>query len=531
MLRKLIRYNDALLNHLAAAWHESGYEDCFLADAEGQPLWPPTPVAVERPAPEQILQNDSLPRGWVVVAISAGNGDPSGFLVASTSDEGGGHAGLDAQVALLEQLLAREAELNGMAAELMNAYDQIVAMYHVSEAARSYPEPDDVLRVLIDEAKRLCKATSGFVALERQGEPRCVTCGAGCDASAALAGPLLSAVRERGGALLCNASADLRAALADGGSSAQGLPDALQRCLATPITIGERVVGVLSLLDKRTPFTAGDQKLLVALADEAGSIIERARLRSELLAQERLRRELEIAAEIQMGLLPTELPKVPQLDLAARSQPANEVGGDFYDFLSPLWGPLGFVLGDVTSKGVPAALFVTVVHTIDHAAFAFSPTPRALLERLNTDLYDELSRAAMFVTLFVGYYHPHERRVVCANAGHSPVLHYDARIGQCRLWEADGPPLGVLPDVMSTDRALNLNPGDMLVVMSDGFNEAVNPAGDMLGIEPLMTFLESHAGENASEIQRQLFEMVSDFTQGAPQADDMTICVLRVTPE
>ena len=116
-----------------------------------------------------------------------------------------------------------------------------------------------------------------------------------------------------------------------------------------------------------------------------------------------------------------------------------------------------------------------------------------------------------------------------ANAGHSPVLYYDAHAGRCRLWEADGPPVGVLPEILSADQIVEPQPGDILVVMSDGFNEMANPDGEMFGIEPLMRLLEQHAGRSAAEIQATFFEVVTTFAQGAPQADDLTICVLKMT--
>ncbi len=524
LLRRFVTRNKPLLLQLAQAEKKPGFQEktWFLADASGEMLWSllkETRRELSLTA-AQIVGKEPLPAGWIVAPIRAGEERVLGFLGVCAPDAA--RSNLETHAALLGHVLARERELTDMTVELMNAYDQLVAMYHVSEATRSHLELDDILRSLVDEAMRLCKARHGFVAMQRNGEIHCVTCVPPHPQHEALTVPLLQIVRERGQALICNTPSDLSVALPDA-------PKGMERCLAAPITVDDQVVATLGLLDKPTPFTAGDQKLLVALADEAGAIVERAHLQAQLLAQERLRRELEIAAEIQTGLLPTVLPTIPGLDVAARCRPANEVGGDFYDFLSHPASPLGIVLGDVTSKGVPAALFVTVAHTILHSAFPGSPTPQALLERLNADMYDELTRASMFVTLFIAYYDPKERRLVSANAGHSPVLYYDARAGRCHLWEADGPPVGVLPDVLSADHVVEPHPGDILVVMSDGFNEMVNPSEEMFGIESLMRLLEEHAGRSAAQIQDRFFEAVTTFAQEAPQADDLTICILKVT--
>ncbi len=528
MLRRFAARNKALLLQLAEMGTAQGWRSYFMADADGEPIWPTQLSEGALPAAVQIRGEEPLPTatGWHVTPVRARGEGVLGFIGIYAPGNDAARLHLESQAILLGQVLAREQELGSMTAELMNAYDQLVAMYHVSEATRSKLELDDILRSLIDEAMRLTRAQRGFVAMERDGELRCVACDNPHPQREALIPLLFQAARERRQPLMSNTPSEL----------AVMLPIELvgvERCLVAPIIVDDgearQVVAILSLLDKPVDFTAGNQKLIVALADEAGGIIERARLQAQLVTQERLRRELQIAAEIQMALLPATLPSVPGLDSAARSQPASEVGGDFYDFVSRPAGPLVAVLGDVTSKGVPAALFASVAHTILHSASPYSPTPQALLERLSADMYDELTQAAMFVTLFIAYYHPIERRLVVANAGHSPVLYYDARAGRCHLWEADGPPVGVLPDILSTDQVVKPGPGDILVVMSDGFNEMANPAGEMFGIEPLMRLLEGHTGRSAAEIQDRFFEAVTAFAQGAPQADDLTIYVLKMT--
>lgn len=511
ILHKFASRDKTLLPQLARAWAA-----CFLADASGEVLWPMERPTDEFPTATQIVGHSPLPDGWIVGPIHAG------FLGIYAPDDDTARSNLETQAILLDQILVREQELDSMAAELMNAYDQLVAMYHISEAARSSLKMDDVLESLIDEALRLTKSQHSFVAMERDGEFHCVTCEHPHPRRDVLLPSLLQAIRERKQPLLCNAPSELDA-------MPPSMPKDVERCLVVPAAIDGEVVAILGLLDKSTDFTAGDQKLIVALADEVGSIVERDRLQTQLVERERLRRELEIAAEIQTRLLPSELPSVPGLDVAARSRPATEVGGDFYDFIPHPQGALAVVVGDVTGKGVPAALFVTVAHNILHRVIPRVSGPQAVLEQLNAGLYDELTEASMFITLLVAYYHPDRRQLVVANAGHSPVLHYSADAGRCRLLEADGPPAGVLPDVLSADSVIQMQQGDILVVMSDGFNEMENPTGEMFGVERLMRLLEQHTERSAAEIQDVLFEAVTAFAQGNPQADDMTICILKAT--
>lgn len=522
MLRNFAVNHKALLQELARACEALGWAPYILADSKGETVWPQRPDHRGLLKAAQSANENQAPAGWCVVPVHAGTNHIVGFVGLHTLGAPTARAVLESQAVLLEQILARERELDDMATELMSAYDQLVAMYRVSEITRSNLNLDDILHSLLEEAVRLSKARHGFVALQRESDVQCITHAWSHPQCEMLARLLFRGIRQWGHALVCNTPSNLGSVLPDA-------PAAGERCLITPVKVGGEIIAALGLLDKATYFTAGDRKLLTALADEASGIIERARLQAQFVVQERMRRELEIAAEIQTGLLPTVLPEVPGLDLAAQSKPANEVGGDFYDFIVSPGRPMAVVLGDVTSKGVPAALFVTVAHTILNSGFAYAETPQVLLEQLNAAMYDELTQSAMFVTLFIAYYDPPGRQLITVNAGHSPVLFYEARMGRCHLWEADGPPVGVLPDVLSTDRVIDVRPGDVLTVMSDGFNETTDPTGEMFGIERLQRLLEKEAGRSAVEIRDCFIRAVAAFAQGAPPADDLTICVLKAT--
>ena len=530
MLRDFAVNQESLLQELAQTCETLGWVPYVLADSEGKIVWPLQPDRRGLPKParwptaEQVIGEEQAPAGWCVVPLHAGSDRVVGSVRMHARDASTAQAVLKGHAVLLEQILAREEYLGEMATELMSVYDRLVAMYRVSQVTRSNLDLDGILHSLLEAAVQLSKARHGFVALQRETEVQCITAAWSHPRRKEYARRFYQEIRQRGQALACHTPADLVSVLPD-------VPAPGQRCLVMPIAVGGEIVAALGLLDKPTSFTAGDRKLLTALADELGGIIERARLRARLVAQERMHRELEIAADIQIGLLPTVLPQVPGLDVAARSVPANEVGGDFYDFICFPDRPVAVVLGDVTSKGVPAALFVTVAHTILNSAFPYIESPQALLQRLNVDMYDDLTQSGMFITLFVAYYDPSKRRLVRANAGHSPVLFYEARTRRSHLWEADGPPIGVLPDVLSADKAIDLGPGDVVALMSDGFNEMTNPSGDMFGIERLERLLEMNAGQSAAEILDRFYRAVADFAQGVPPADDMTICVLKAVSQ
>jgi len=511
-----------LLRQLEETCARGGCSPLLLADAEGRVVWPAEPAGHILPPTDQITGRLLLTDGWTVLPVRDDAGQAAAYLGTRTAGRSEMAHLIQAQAITLGQLLQRERELHDMTGELADTYDQLMAMYEVSDATRSYFKLDNTLESVLRIAVRLSQVQHGFVATESDdGEVCCITYAWPPMQDKALIHVMYQAVSRWGHPVVCNTASTTDDVL-------PGVCEIGERCLVTPVSIDDRVVGVIGLLDKGTDFTSADRKLLDALAGEVGTILERARLQQQLVHQERMRRELEIAAEIQTGLFPKELPSLPGIDLAARSVPANEVGGDFYDLLHDPPGPLALVVGDVTSKGVPAAFFVTIAHTVLHSDFVHSPSPRSLLEQLNRTMYDDLTQSAMFVTLFVAYYHPDTRRLVSANAGHSPVLFYDARSRRCRLWVADGPPVGVLPALLSADVSIELHPGDVLVVMSDGFNETPGPDGKLLGIDPLIQLLEENAGQSAAAIRDRFFEAVRAFARGAPQPDDRTICVFKV---
>ncbi|MCR4407575.1 MAG: serine/threonine-protein phosphatase [Anaerolineae bacterium] len=134
----------------------------------------------------------------------------------------------------------------------------------------------------------------------------------------------------------------------------------------------------------------------------------------------------------------------------------------------------------------------------------------------------------MFVTTFFAYYDPMTRKLTYANAGHAPVIFYRNAAAACEFWEADGPPVGVLPEITSQDHSIQLETGDVLVVMSDGFNEAVNSRGETFGIQRLQEVIAVNAVQPADKIRAALLSAVEAFAEGTPQADDQTLIVLKV---
>lgn len=255
-------------------------------------------------------------------------------------------------------------------------------------------------------------------------------------------------------------------------------------------------------------------------------------LTEEGIAQAHFEAEMELARRVQLRLLPKRPPDSCELDIAAESCPAWQVGGDFYDFIFQPDRPFIFIVGDVTGKGLSAALLMSMTRTVMRSAARFSSvcTPKVIMDRANVDLYDDFTETGMFATAFIGMFQSPGEELVFGNAGHSPVV-YCPNDGPARLLEADGTAMGVLPHSTWENHRVRFEPGDLLVVGTDGLNEARNEAGEMFGYQRLLGIIESHRGHDAQSILDALYEAVRAFAGTAAQDDDQTAVVLKRRPQ
>ena len=285
-----------------------------------------------------------------------------------------------------------------------------------------------------------------------------------------------------------------------------------------------KVIGVLYLdgREKATLLSRATRTSLETFATEAALAIESARLYAESAEKARLERDLRVAAEIQRALLPEPKYEAPGLDLAAVTVPCRTIGGDFYDYLDVGEGRFGFTLGDVSGKGPPAALLAAAVQSIFAAQAALGGNPAETMTRINRAL---LRRAieARFATMFYGVLWSDGRLSYC-NAGHeSPII-----VGRTqRSLDTGGVVLGLFDNAKYEVETVQLEPGDTIVVFSDGVSEARNHADEELGRERLVTALASVRSISSDATLEKLLAAVRDFTAGAPQADDVTALVLR----
>ena len=244
----------------------------------------------------------------------------------------------------------------------------------------------------------------------------------------------------------------------------------------------------------------------------------------------RFRLDIELAKRVQHSLLPKELPQRPGLEIWGATRFAYDIGGDFYDFVDMPERPMTLVVGDISGKGVAAALFMAVTRRVlrTQANFRSVPSPQTILRYTNSELYADFTNSIMFATVFVGQYYSEQQTLVYANAGHSPVIYCPAG-GRAQVLIANATALGVLPHSDAADLSLTFKPGDVLVIGTDGLNEARNGEDRMFGYYGLKNTVEETAHLPAHAIMAALFEAVDRHSSADTAQDDQTLVVLKYT--
>lgn len=316
----------------------------------------------------------------------------------------------------------------------------------------------------------------------------------------------------------------------------------------TPILVKHTERGRLYVFSRDPEYTWTEtrQKLVRLVADQTAVAIENDELTVELRKKERLDRELEIGAEIQLQLLPRQYPTIPGVSLAARCQPANRVGGDYYDFiptnhnqskLNSIGGNTasrwGLVIGDVMGKGVPAALIMTMTRGMLRGEVLNDHSPAKILQQLNRVMYADLENSHRFVTLFYSEYDPQTHILSYSNAAHNPPLLWQAATKAIKRLDTLGMLIGLDADSKYEDGQVQLEPGDTIIYYTDGLTDAANQSGDRFNEENLI--LASHWAcehcDGPQAILDYLFNQVQQFIgSDNGNGDDMTLVVMQVTP-
>jgi phosphoserine phosphatase RsbU/P len=308
------------------------------------------------------------------------------------------------------------------------------------------------------------------------------------------------------------------------------------------IAFDGELVGVAQVLNKRSrAFDEADEEIATALAAQAAVAIKRARLIQDRLKRQKLERDLQLARQIQQQTIPTGAPVVRGFDLAALNEPAEETGGDAYDII----GACGvgeqtrvieagmpadravLMIADATGHGIGPALMATGVRAMLRMAVRVGASLELLIRQLNRQVCQDVP-AGRFVTCWVGMIDTTDGTLTCFSSGQAPLLYYHASDGRVDILEADEMPFGIDEFVAAIrPRQFHMQPGDVFLVISDGFYESIGPGNRQWGVERATEVIRAVHRQSAGEITAAMRAAVGAFTRDEPAVDDRTIIVIK----
>jgi sigma-B regulation protein RsbU (phosphoserine phosphatase) len=285
---------------------------------------------------------------------------------------------------------------------------------------------------------------------------------------------------------------------------------------------------VLQLLNKHGgPFTKEDEELADTLGAQAGVALQRQMLLDEYAAKLKIERELDIARDIQQQLLPRENPRLAGYEVAGWNKPADQTGGDCYDFLQTQGGRFGILLADATGHGITAAMCISQFRSLVKATARLSDELPRIATYVN-DLLNEDLPSDRFVTAFLGSLDLEAHQLSYIAAGQGPLLHYHHATGQTDVLAAGDLPLGILDNhLYELSDSISIAPGDVFCLLTDGFYEWARADGELFGEQRVIELLKDSAELPPERLIQRIYQSVLTFAEGTPQGDDLTAILLK----
>ncbi len=299
-----------------------------------------------------------------------------------------------------------------------------------------------------------------------------------------------------------------------------------------PLTVQDDVLGVM-LIEEEDPIHGTPSlhirekriEIVKGITQQAAIAIKNELLQQEAVKSERMERELQLAREIQMTFLPDRLPDLPGWDISAHWQPARQVSGDFYDVLKLGENRIGLVIADVADKGMPAALFMTLIRTLIRSSAKEKTSPAVVLKQVNDLLFPD-SKHSLFVTVFYGVVSLDSGEFVYANAGHNPPIVISASHQGLVELTRTSIALGIFDDIEVAESHIQINPGDTVLLYTDGITEAFSVHEELFGVQRLFDLLSDHHFTTCRNLLETIVDSVFEFIQGAEISDDMTLAAI-----
>ena len=512
----------------AAVWRRDGADDTPLRWIAGTRRDEPPPESLLPPL--GVIRDEPTERGRLVIVPVPGP-RPSWLVLGPCPIE---RREIDRYLKFLRpvvaQYLQNTLEVEHAANELAERYEEINLLYSISEILGRTVSLEEGAATILREvsetvgARRASilvhdPATGSLVVVAQRGGDGVptppISLDDECSVSAAVFRTLHSMIAEEG-QMPCAAEASFRR------GAMLTVP-----ILWTPQD-GAEPLGVVNLSDRRSgqAFTAGDQKLVTAIASQIGAAIQNARLVTQSLDQQRLQQEMQLAHDLQMKLLPDAGHVAPEAVVAARVVPAEDVGGDFYNLYRLSNGRIGVMIGDVSGHGYQAALIMALTMSASAIHAQGADDPAEMLRRLYGSVSEELTTTEMFVSAMYAVVDRERWELRYANTGH-PHAFVVTREGHVERLTAGGPPLGMTdqpPESMS--RRWDVG-GDVLVLFTDGITDARNRDGQRLDEGPVLDVVVRHRDEPPAQIAGRVFALLDHYTGDTPRRDDLTLVILK----
>lgn len=407
--------------------------------------------------------------------------------------------------------------------------DRLALLYRISQAFNSSLDLNEVLDTVIDEVIAATRAERGFLMLRDSAGQLTCRIARGLDRnnidqpdSQVSKGVIEQVARDGQPLIASNAQDDFRLS-----ERRSVVYLGLRSVLCVPLRHKDVLLGVV-YVDNRIQagiFTSADLELLTSIASSAAVAIENARLYQLAVEKGRIERELQMASDVQVSLLPHAPPKLSGWEFSAWWEPAHQVGGDFFDFLNLNNGSWGMLVADVADKGLAAALFMATSRSILRASLSQASSPAEGINLANRLICADSTRS-MFVTLFYAQVSPRDE-VVYVNAGHYPTLHFHAADGCITRLTRTAMALGVLEDTLIEQGSVNLEPGDLLLFYTDGVTDTMNEQDEMFGDQRLLDVLAGQRGRTASQVTSAIQKALALFRGQALAFDDVTLVIAR----
>jgi sigma-B regulation protein RsbU (phosphoserine phosphatase) len=276
-------------------------------------------------------------------------------------------------------------------------------------------------------------------------------------------------------------------------------------------------------------FTAGEAQLATTIMTQVTVAIHNSRLVERLQSSERVQQQMEIASRIQQSLLPKHPPELPGIAVAGTVIPTTKIGGDYYDYLVDRNGDLNLLIADASGHSLASALMITMIRSIlRHELMRGRPLDRIMFN-INQVMFGDLMKAEMFISMFCARYNSKTRQLSFVNAGHNPpLLQRNSRRHPEKLNSDTGVILGILENVDYQEHTVTLNPGDVLLLYTDGVIEARNPAGQQFGEERLQEMLQKYQSLPSDKLWQRIYQAIHRHINDAVQHDDITLLVLKI---